>query len=141
MIYARELRQGNFILLDGKHYGIVQAIDARDNTVVVENPINRSVDGLTGDTFSLWADFVSGIPLTPEIIRACGFTDIKHGVALELNEPYQELMFLFNKLPICLDVDNGRMPCHHIKFLHQLQNLFSSLTGTELTFNHESIDT
>lgn len=139
MIQANELKTGNIILLDGKDRGIVKAIDERDYTVVVENPFNTSIDGLSGDTFSLWSDFVTGIPITPAILEVCGFTDCKHGVALQLNEPYQELMYIFNHLPICLDVDNGRMPCFHIKHLHQLQNLFFALTGTELTINLEKV--
>jgi hypothetical protein len=77
----------------------------------------------------------SPIPLTPDILKACGFIAFENGLARELNEPYQQVVYLFNKFPLCLEVDTCRMPLHHIRHLHQLQNFYFSICDNELPVN------
>lgn len=82
-----------------------------------------------------------GIPLTPEILTACGF--------MQIDIP-KKREFFFQKFTIRFEdttlYNPTGIPCFYIhtgesfsflisiKSLHQLQNLYYSLTGTELIY-------
>jgi hypothetical protein len=75
-----------------------------------------------------------GIPLTPEILEKAGFdynAKTNHSW-LNIFEGYVSIGHMFNKFPLVLSTDGNNMPLHHITSLHQLQNLYFSLTGEEL---------
>jgi hypothetical protein len=78
------------------------------------------------------------IPLTPEILEKCGFELNKYnstyghsGIGYLCLEPLNQGQY--DVIPIC---DNGKAinkkPLQH---LHQLQNLYYTLTGEELNLN------
>lgn len=135
MITVQELRIGNWvqrpesvridILDDGKIYWLVDSLMIRDCEYYNDN----------------WA--FEPIPLTPEILEKCGFKknseyftnhltdgDIESvtGAILYI-QMYSNNIFEF---VTCSDTYNGHSI--QIKYLHQLQNLYFSLTGEELTF-------
>ena len=74
---------------------------------------------------------ISGIPLTEKILLGCGFVR-------NLNIDYR---FHHLKIDITIDMDDFGLQISDtwefgtIRYLHELQNLFYSLTKTELTIN------
>ena len=135
MINANELRIGNYInAYDGVGPKYMYKISAYD------------IDEIDGDGTDCFP-----IPLTPEILEKCGFSQLTHytmhnswriniaryrvlSVAC-VGEP-NEMIFLTEEKPplvndiICLknyDYDGKT-------YLHQLQNIYFALTNSELTF-------
>ena len=83
-----------------------------------------------------------GIPLTPEILEACGFEkmDRRNNTSLYKKWPISivvnddnvcEYMFLYIDDSSISEIDWIKKP----NSLHQLQNLYFSLTGEELSVN------
>jgi hypothetical protein len=111
---ARELRIGNLVLADGKQVDVIQIDDERIN-------------------YSCRIEKVTGIELTEEWLIKWGF--VKDA-------------FLYNYKPDCvIDFDLSWIGIHNErmeddvtydcpKYVHQLQNLYWCLTGTELTINN-----
>lgn len=92
---------------------------------------------------------LSGIPLTPEILERCGFEkwDWHDGYIIPfmgkhlMIREYQGKI-LTRTLSVIRDSKghlgkNSKefLPPNRLKFVHQLQNLYYSLTGTHLTIN------
>lgn len=72
-----------------------------------------------------------GIPLTPEILEKCGF------IKSETNEFYVNNALWLEATPLvtpiyCDGTGFKRYIGRHIKYVHQLQNLYYALTGEEL---------
>lgn len=99
----------------------------------------------SGDEFKHGALVANPIPITPEILIACGFgTDFEIGLP---NGNGTDLFIEFDELlgEINCGVSGNKSAnyFHPIKHLHQLQNLYYCLTGSELTYqqhkstNHE----
>lgn len=71
---------------------------------------------------------LDGIPLTPELLKRCGF---EKGIN---NPDYHDLrFFVLTKIEEGYRLRNCDYPGRDIKYLHQLQNLYFALTGEELT--------
>lgn len=147
MIQPNDLRIGNYIYDDFNEIHKVESIESKlfnewnggDPSLVIFSKINTNDRGMYS------CDVVSGIPLTPEILEKCGF--------LKWNSPYTNLHIEINDGGVDgfrLDFDfmsDGNFylksrydeeklivqRCNNIKYLHQLQNLYHSLTGKELT--------
>lgn len=144
MINVKDLRVGNIVMLEGRHIAPIFAIDVRNNTIVTENPHNKTVSGLTGDEWSADSDFLTPVPLSPEVLEATGFNafNYKELFVKKYNEQ-GELMLFKTDSPIARanDFPPGKLyysfnaVAHIIDYLHQLQNLYHALTGTELTIN------
>lgn len=122
MIDAKQLRIGNWIY---------------DN--------NGTPDQVSADWFAAYnmnfetATENTGILLTPEILQKCGFESDNIGWRLKISE----FMFLWwgeleHIVRLCSSDNIYSYPIHlkdpvcHFQFLHQLQNLYFALTGTEL---------
>ena len=111
MIDTRQYRVGNFIQSDGTFFNIDSISDkyirAGALTVYVPNADNDEID----------------IPLTPELLEGVDW------------QGYKDLYFNSH---FCLDKE-GHLYYHNdytginIYYIHQLQNLYFSLTGKELT--------
>src|SRR6478735_9449797 len=115
---AAELRIGNWVILQQDDNGIQRYnhdVDAIDIAVAVDNP-----------------ERFSPIPLSPELLEAMGFEGDFAPQVPEWHHPSGFWFFdsfgtdsysirLMNKIDV------------HLKHLHQLQNLFYSLTGEELS--------
>lgn len=125
MINASELRIGNWFLFND-HSG-----DPPQPYQIQGDDISRAaVNGV----------YHEPIPLTPEILEACGFeehNDISPGWLLEKNGVSFYYGFPLNKrLHHILYFGIGREEVEiKMPFLHQLQNLYFALTGEELNVN------
>lgn len=132
MIEAKELRIGNFVLLDGKHTASVIGITG--TYITTENPYNVYTDGTTGDNWLANTDFIQPIPLSPEILINAGFE--KGCLMLNINENFflgfDKHLYLQYERQWQVDYVCDRINFENIKYLHQLQNLYFDLKGQEL---------
>lgn len=142
MIKANELRIGNWILINGAHYGKVVSIE--ESRFATYNPCNRYTDGTTGDYWRYDTDYVNPIPLTPEILESCGFKKEFDNVYSNKQKVKDSDLYT---LPFALFYHKNQ--CYHtsdfsrrnnfkpFRYLHQLQNLYFWLTGEELEFTQQ----
>jgi hypothetical protein len=112
MIKANELRLGNWV--KGNGYYKIEFID-------------HQTDGY------------EPIPLTPEILEKCGFEKSKGYIDFNLEITNNHLLnYSDEELSVFVNSQNEHgyeafiTPCKH---LHQLQNLYFALTGSELEIN------
>ena len=121
MIQANELRIGNWVNFHN------------DNTYFEVTEITKEGLGVRNETMDTWIeiDEFSPVPLTPEILEKCGFKDSEWE-----HKTKSECLFVGNDIIHIMDARDKNYsftaPC---KYLHQLQNLYFSLTGTELIIN------
>lgn len=143
-IEPKDLRLGNKVMVSHK----VVTIESID-----EQGINSTTSGgyYPGDWeieyearfggTSFWKNYPEpeSIPLTPEILLACGFTHRPGSDVLMLTIAYED-----GDYPCTLQkTGDGIQICRsgigaitaHINSLHQLQNLYHSLTGRELVYS------
>jgi hypothetical protein len=137
MIQANEFRLGNYILLDGKHMARITTIT--ETTITTENVHNKYQDGSSGDAWDTTSDFLLPIPLTPELLEACGFKHWKFEQEISSFDFYKKS----ENFELFIVHDAIKNEYQHQTFyyknrsnpvasLHQLQNLYYALTGTEL---------
>jgi hypothetical protein len=113
----QELRIGNWVLMDNEPTRVESISD---------NAINL---------FSDWEFYFKPIPLTPEILDKAGFRKINYyegnAFGLEISDSHE---LVCNERMFWLACDDSfyNEPLDHIKYLHQLQNLYFALTGEEL---------
>jgi hypothetical protein len=103
MIKANELRIGNWVNI---------------------GDLSTTINHIMGDD-----DYFDPIPLTPEILEKCGFRE--YG-------PFSPWLTLgsfswSDPAGISYEIDEESAMLDHIKYLHQLQNLYYAVTGEELT--------
>lgn len=88
----------------------------------------------------------SPIPLTPEIVQDLGFEDygnpyptkrLSDGVMISLFRKTAIWIYFYDGKDVKVTTGSGCREHHHIKHLHQLQNLYFSLTNTELQWNRK----
>lgn len=133
MINANELRLNNWVRYVSRD---VQVKELRH-----DNMITTCEFVIAGN------EYFDPIPLTPQILEACGF---------EKHEDSNDFWTFF-VLPTSFQVDQSHDPeistgvsdlfywgdsykTNEIKSLHQLQNLYFALTGNELTYNPTTIN-
>jgi hypothetical protein len=126
MIKANELCVGNWI------YGLVKNKDFGKilNKIPFKIKDGEHIDIVCNNTNQ--SDFIECIPLTTEILEKCGFQ--KKDIFFEK----KPLGIYINTETIDIDVwyiGAVRLKTKHLKYLHQLQNLYFALTGEELTVN------
>lgn len=109
MIQVNELRIGSWVL---NHYGNPEQIE------VIEPKI---VNGRELYSFH-------PIALTTSVLERCGFVSNPYQDRYELGKIHVELNRTLGYDELWID----GMP--HIKYLHQLQNLFFALTGAEINY-------
>lgn len=121
MINANELRIGNFIM-------VVDEDSSVRVTGIWDEVVKYKESGEV-------AGRLKPIPLSPEILEACGFEKTKRSDQFKLEDiiigAWEENEFVFLRTD-GYDVF-PRMPL--IRYLHQLQNLYFALTGKELQIN------
>jgi len=122
---ATELRIGNLVLFD------------KEEVVRVEYISSHHVIGLFGKETEhiLEKGDVSGIPLTEEWLKRLGLKYQFYSDTYEINFKYdcnKIFVDLFTK-HVCIDTGLNSVYIEHIKYVHQLQNLYYALTGEELT--------
>jgi len=124
MINVKELRIGNLIS------------DYQNNTIKVLGISDVYNDGnyyIISENGGSIDDDHKPIPLTPEILLKCGFTSDKWLMSFHLGENKMWIDKTSNEFYWVF----GRKETKYlrIKYLHQLQNLFYSLTNEELNIN------
>jgi len=124
MLQPAELRIGNWIGMRGIPTSILLE-DSEFLPTRVDLETIKDIDALSDFEYS-------AIPLTPEILEKAGFEKADNGIALKTFEGYVWIGSLFEGFPLTLEIDGNRMPLHHIKHVHQLQNLYFALTGEEI---------
>ena len=130
MIQANELRIGNWVQLKSDISGQLKNIQVDSEWFMSEADQRLS----------------EPIPLTPEILEKCGFVVVKSGwykknYFTDCNEAVEEMQISYNIFTGRCgigDADNDwgtAMLGKTFTSLHQLQNLYFALTGTELIIN------
>lgn len=118
MINANELRIGNWVRLNDE---LIQ-ITWRDIRYTSE--VGSSLEG---------------IPLTPEVLEACGLPKNERGyfcfpggryVIVQMSNAFTLFVDLMETRPDVMEMLAG------FKYLHQLQNLYFALTGQELNYQN-----
>lgn len=133
MIEAKKLRIGNWVEVDGK-YRQVLAVDSIHSYLQDKGSIRYFVDESYGDA-GRWLSKINPIPLTPELLEKCaGIHKTKSGYGLKI--PSGQIIFLESHedgsfWSSLFQYGRGQALPKQIH-LHQLQNLFFCLAGTEL---------
>ena len=116
MIQSTELRIGNYCLEDGKMYQVTLA-----------DFYNMHKDD--------GANRLQPIPLTEDILIKCGFVVIDGTNCHRLkNDICDIIVYPSGHIELWNDIETIKINTA-IKYLHQLQNLYFSLTGNELQVN------
>lgn len=143
MITAAEIRMGNWLIAKDR--------DGDTRYVKVENFDTRAINWFT-TSYTVEAEayfiedrshggsWVEGIPLTTEILEVAGFDgDLdwrvkgNDGVVFRLKVPKTNLTIDMNAMGGITLFDKGCVSTGtNIQYVHQLQNLYFALTGTEL---------
>lgn len=133
MIQANELRIGNWILTEtGNPKQVHSIIGDRFN-----------IDSLDGKDYGFPLTEMNGIPLTPEILEKAGgcYQDKGNGFKIfRFDKDDEEILSIqatHNGFDAVKNTDEYYWTglCGSINYLHQLQNLYFTLTGTELEIN------
>lgn len=120
-IEAKQLMIGNWVIYHGEEDGDMPCkLDGQDIASIEQK--------------KHYADMHSPIPLSSEVLEACGFVNVRD---VHWCVPSNDASKAFE---ICVWSDHVSytLPNHFhlkIKSLHQLQNLYFSQTETELTYN------
>ena len=131
MIKAQDLRIGNWLY---------------DNEVGFKDHFKvKSGDIVDIETYGMQT--YTPVQLTPEILEKMGFKKIQYLINKIAYEGYMNKYFIFHKahngnvlldfntrqaISAYCDVDKTQT---HLKYVHQLQNLYFALTGNELEIN------
>lgn len=136
MINVRELRIGNNVSTGSENAMTVAQIAFRYGDDTYDIKVARTG---TPWIYGYTDAELSPIPLTNEVLEKCGFKQWEDGITWELNTPNGFIHIVGTAFHL-----GGEHSCtnmhtflgdHGLKCLHQLQNLYYSLTGTELTVN------
>lgn len=125
MINATELRIGNFISHNKNEVKVFELPYLID--------LDENKEGYLIN--SIWADEFEPIPLTEEVLKKCGFKyqlDDCYFLALGDNR-YKYGLYYIGFIQLAKDI----VPIanfKHVIYLHQLQNLYFTLTGEELQY-------
>lgn len=140
MVQANELRIGNWVDLNGRTTEVEQ-IDDRGINLSVSNGYSGAIDYdydgyFEGKQFYSNSIIIKPIPLSPDVLKACGFEyeDMGDDSPYErwICKQYTELwVWNFNDEEWMFCLGNGFEQGGY-QSLHQLQNLFYSLCGEEL---------
>jgi hypothetical protein len=126
MIKANELRIGNYVQDEHFRVGIVKSVSDRSVRVKMEHSTLKRDSNVDFDGLD-----IEPITLTPEILEKCGFEKINKGLFKPVFGNYSHI-FKTDFYPLSLEIEGNRIPLKNIKYLHQLQNLYYTLTGEEL---------
>jgi len=137
MVQANEVRVGNRFIRELHNHN--RGLDYDKDFVLDEDNM-----GMLFVDIRLCLNDLFPIPLTPEILEKCGFVKNRNG------EPSIEINDIASHLELMVGVDNFHYPSftqtpqgdeertvffNRINSLHQLQNLYFALCGTELPIN------
>lgn len=145
MINANELRIGNFVEFEGEFLPILSVDSEKElggygwkGAITMPHYWREKVVG----HLSKWCEQISPIPLTEQWLLKFGFEPYNEPGAIKFikdKDRYTSL-YIFNAgdfwSPVINRIDEKRIfELYGIKHVHQLQNLFFALTGTELQYS------
>jgi hypothetical protein len=135
---ANELRIGNYLKTDNstEHFEDVIIVES-----IQHNGINiTDGHGNSSQTEFEW-DFLKSVPLTEKWLLKFGFAKDKNGFFTKVFNKHGEEFIISNYGSINGSekgfVANEDFRFKRIKHVHQLQNLYSALTGEELILKSE----
>lgn len=148
---AQELRIGNLATIDNpKNWpnlkdvpmiitGVSKIYDPIKLSMFPKSTFSVSFEDKEGNSYSQMDQFVKPIPLTEEWMLKAGF-EITYSSNFRLKFDHPKHGFIGYDFSRVSDksMEGFRYYGHYIKisFVHQLQNLYFSLTGEELGFSH-----
>lgn len=132
MVQVNEFRFNNAVYCKYRH-GHYLVKEVAEDSIRIAEPLRG---------YKFWESYETIIPieLSPDILEACGFVwndhfgeyknDLLPTIYLSAANEYQAVW-----------VTSGDSEAHlcGVKYLHQLQNLYFALTGTELSINLEKV--
>jgi hypothetical protein len=124
----KQFRIGNLVLRDGK----VDTITGIWHELSYDSGYDFYIQA--GDDLDYPIEDISGIPLTEEILIKMGFFK-KNRAWMLVDQGTNPTKFKFS-IWEDLTYNTGELQ-PPLDFVHQLQNLYQSLTGEELTINFE----
>lgn len=125
MIDVRDLRVGNWVY-DGERTQFPMFIRA-----IGEDYVYLDFEGNEGDLWESKPEDLQGIPITPELLTKLGFSELyglwrrtmsNRRIAVKIDTSFVSIEAFEDRL---LD---SRCTCHGVKYLHQLQNLFKTIS-------------
>lgn len=130
-IQASDLRIGNWVMDDDGKVSKIEALWSKEW---------KEFDGSDPELFGLrinndigWlSDHLSGIPLTPEILEKCGFNKVNRS---STTRGWQDKNIHLREMSDGKIVLQAGYKKINVVSLHQLQNLYFCLTGSELEVN------
>lgn len=139
MIDAKSLRIGNIVTAKNPQWCkligipmIVISISQRAEPDFPES--NASITMQCGkDLYNQFNEFVCGVPLSEDILIKAGFTRASALLDTVFSINYDGNALIGYWLDGVVNV--GEFAPKNIKYLHEIQNLYYALTGTELTIN------
>lgn len=141
MIKANELRMFNYVQPKGKPIMQVVELNCLGSIGCLIEPVMY----FGNEPFYFDEDDLNHIPLSEDILLRLGFVRINHSWSLndgsenyhyEINGNERHFLLYFNGRQF--SANDGKLSSFRYennKYLHQLQNLYFALTGTELTLN------
>ena len=130
MIASKDLMIGNWVY-DGDKTQFPMFVQT-----IGEDYVYLNFEGNEGDVFESVPEDLQGIPITPELMEKIGFQFNGYGlwqkemqgrvIHINISREFASIEAFENRL---LD---SRCTCHGIRCLHQLQNLFKTITKDEL---------
>lgn len=137
MIEPKDLRIGNWVMA-GKSVVQVESLDERGINLYISYGVYGSTDydGEFHDPSGYnFGQTINSIPLTPDILMKCNGSkmDDYDRISIRLTDGFIILNTGDKTILDCEDSHYNQFP--DILDLHQLQNLYFALTGTELTYN------
>jgi hypothetical protein len=143
---ANELRIGSIISINGENV-IVDHIKCNEDSVTVKDGFIIVFNG--GDLETDGNDNIKPIPLTPSILEAAGFELInsfhptyyfsQSDAVLELLLSPDEKTWMTKIYNNYSELSTRFVLIKNTYYLHELQNLYFSLTGTELEIDIEKL--
>lgn len=127
MINTERLKIGNWVSENGKFIVVNNVWHDRIN---VSYSCGDYAGGSGWDS-ETWDKEIEPIPIVPETIKDCGFTKV--GDTFCILENGFEINISFNNVSgVTVRIGYNILPCLYI---HELQNLYYSLTGKDLDVN------
>lgn len=126
---THDLRIGNWITDGNIHFQVTDLGEA--------GAINITYSEGGGHNWVFSEEDCYGIPLSADLLMELGFKESAEGQGMELEFNPAEWLVI-NNLGVHLSGDDKAYFTIDCKYIHQLQNLFHSLTGKELTYTNTS---
>lgn len=145
---AKELRIGNYATIDNEKYhpqvkGISMVVTGVKETLGLENELTYSVNlkptainpNQYYETYSQFIEYIKPIPLTEEWLIKFGFEkdNSTYSWSKIIEDEQRQLCIEIESFPNEKGFWYLSKHFNQLRHVHQLQNIFSALTGQELT--------